>query len=200
MTGRAGMEKAYVRVRGRWAHLCRAVDGEGRTPDFRLSPTRSARAAERFLGEAVRAREEREAPLSLATGKAPTRPLAVAGLKREGRCPPEVAHRPARRLDDRIEADHGRLERLIRPTLGFGVTRAPRGARAAPTESRTGSRARRAWSDARSASARTRRARRSPGSGPWAWRRSRTAPPPADQAPPLAPNFATEPLAGPATT
>ena len=114
----------YVKVRGRRAYLYRAVDEEGRTPDFHLSPTRSARAAKRFLGEAIRACKEWEKPLTLTTDKAPTYPLAIAELEREGRCPPHVAHRRAKYLNNVIEADHGQPKRLIRPTLGFEVMRA----------------------------------------------------------------------------
>ena len=113
------VDETYVRVRGRRAYLYRAVDEEGRTLDFHLSPTRSAKAAKRFLGKAIRACKEWETPLSLTTDKAPTYPLAIAELKREGRCPPHVVHRRAKYLNNRIEADHGQLERLIRPALGF---------------------------------------------------------------------------------
>jgi transposase-like protein len=114
------VDETYVRVRrGRWAYLYRAVDEEGRTLDFHLSPTRSAEAAKRFLGKAIRACEAWETPVTLTTDKAPTYPIAIAELKREGRCPPHVVHRRAKYLNNRIEADHGQLKRLIRPTLGF---------------------------------------------------------------------------------
>jgi hypothetical protein len=92
---------------------------EGRTLDFHLSPTRSAKAAKRFLGKAIRQCKAWETPLTLTTDKAPTYPLAIAELKREGRCPPEVVHRRAKYLNNVIEADHGQLKRLIRPTLSF---------------------------------------------------------------------------------
>ena len=104
---------------GRWAYLYRAIDEAGRTLDFHLSPSRSAKAAKRFLGNAVRACKAWEKPLSLTTDKAPTYPIAIAELKREGTCPAHVVHRRAKYLNNRIEADHGQLKRLIRPTLGF---------------------------------------------------------------------------------
>lgn len=113
------VDETYVKVRGRWAYLYRAVDDEGRTLDFHLSPTRSAKAAKKFLGKAMRACKPWETPLSLTTDKAPTYPIAIAELKREGTCPPHVVHRRAKYLNNRIEADHGQLKRLIRPTLGF---------------------------------------------------------------------------------
>ncbi|KKC23898.1 hypothetical protein WP12_22325, partial [Sphingomonas sp. SRS2] len=41
-------------LRADWAYLYRAVDKRGDTIDFYLSPTRSAKAAKRFLGKALR--------------------------------------------------------------------------------------------------------------------------------------------------
>jgi transposase, IS6 family len=114
------VDETYVKVRGRWAYLYRAVDEEGRTLDFHLSPPpRSSKAAKRFLGKAMRACKEWEKPLTVTTDKAPTYPIAIAELKRERVCPAHVVHRRAKYLNNRIEADHGQLKRLIRPTLGF---------------------------------------------------------------------------------
>src|SRR3546814_18242153 len=44
------LDETYVKVRGKWTYLYRAVDKRGDTIDFYLSPTRSAKAAKRFLG------------------------------------------------------------------------------------------------------------------------------------------------------
>jgi transposase-like protein len=40
-------------------------------------------------------------------------------LKNEGRCPVELTHRTIPFLNNGLEADHGQLKRLIKPTLGF---------------------------------------------------------------------------------
>src|SRR3546814_3830160 len=45
------LDETYVKVRGKWTYLYRAVDKRGDTIDFYLSPTRSAKAAKRFLGK-----------------------------------------------------------------------------------------------------------------------------------------------------
>ncbi|WP_370944624.1 DDE-type integrase/transposase/recombinase, partial [Enterobacter hormaechei] len=37
-------DETYVKVRGKWTYLYRAVDKRGDTIDFYLSPTRSAKA------------------------------------------------------------------------------------------------------------------------------------------------------------
>src|SRR3546814_364155 len=53
------LDETYVKVRGKWTYLYRAVDKRGDTIDFYLSPTRSAKAAKRFLGKALRSEERR---------------------------------------------------------------------------------------------------------------------------------------------
>ena len=43
------VDETYVRVAGRWTYLYRAVDSEGNTIDFMLSPNRDLTAAKHFL-------------------------------------------------------------------------------------------------------------------------------------------------------
>jgi IS6 family transposase len=40
------VDETYVKVRGRWAYLYRALDQSGNTIDFYLSPTRNAKSGE----------------------------------------------------------------------------------------------------------------------------------------------------------
>src|SRR3546814_11496162 len=65
------LDETYVKVRGKWTYLYRAVDKRGDTIDFYLSPTRSAKAAKRFLGKALRGLKHWEKPATLNTDKAP---------------------------------------------------------------------------------------------------------------------------------
>jgi IS6 family transposase len=46
------VDETYVRVKGKWVYLYRAVDSTGATIDFLLSAKRDAAAAERFLTKA----------------------------------------------------------------------------------------------------------------------------------------------------
>ena len=58
-------------------------------------------------------------PRVINTGKAPTYRAAMAALKEEGTCPPTTGQRQVKYLNNIVEADHGKLKRLINPTLGF---------------------------------------------------------------------------------
>ncbi|GHO55342.1 hypothetical protein KSB_38170 [Ktedonobacter robiniae] len=43
------VDEAYVKIKGAWMYLYRAVDTRGNTLEFLLSATRDAQAAKRFL-------------------------------------------------------------------------------------------------------------------------------------------------------
>src|SRR3546814_2989691 len=91
---------SYVKVRGKWTYLYRAVDKRGDTIDFYLSPTRSAKAAKRFLGKALRGLKHWEKPATLNTDKAPSYGAAITELKREGKLDRETAHRQVKYLNN----------------------------------------------------------------------------------------------------
>ena len=66
------IDETYVRVRGQWAYLYRALDKFGNTIDFYLSSTRNTKAAKRFLGKALNGLKDWELPEVLNTDKAGT--------------------------------------------------------------------------------------------------------------------------------
>src|SRR3546814_655760 len=111
------LDETYVKVRGKWTYLYRAVDKRGDTIDFYLSPTRGAKAAKRFLGKALRGLKHWEKPATLNTDKAPSYGAAITELKREGKLDRETAHRQVKYLNNVIEADHGKLKRLDRKSV-----------------------------------------------------------------------------------
>ena len=113
------LDETYVKVRGKWTYLYRAVDKRGDTIDFYLSPTRGAKAAKRFLGKTLRGLKDWEKPTKLNTDKAPSYGAAIAELKREGKLAPETEHRQVKYLNNVLEADHGKLKMLIKPVRGF---------------------------------------------------------------------------------
>jgi transposase-like protein len=48
------VDETYIKVRGRWVYLYRAVDARGQTIDFRLSPKRDVGAAQTFFRKAFK--------------------------------------------------------------------------------------------------------------------------------------------------
>ena len=80
-----------------------------------LSSRRNAKSAKRFLGKALRGLNEWEKLLTINTDKAPAYSEAIRQLKKEGKCPKDLKHRQIKYLNNRVEADHGKLKRLINP-------------------------------------------------------------------------------------
>ena len=113
------IDETYVKVRGRWAYLYRAVDKFGDTIEFYLSATRNTKVAKRFLGKALKGCKDWELPEVLNTDEVPTYAAAIAELEAEGKCPKEMRHRQVKYLNNVVEAVHGKLEQLIRPVRGF---------------------------------------------------------------------------------
>ena len=58
-------------------------------------------------------------PCSITTDRLASYPKAMRRLQNEGLLSKDVEHRTSKYLNNVIEADHGALKRLIRPTRGF---------------------------------------------------------------------------------
>jgi transposase, IS6 family len=112
------VDETYLRVDGRWRYLYRAVDGTGQTIDFLLSATRDKRAAKRFFRRAL-GRDNTHHPREIVTDRLKSYPGAVREMKRDGELWRFARHRRGRWLDNRVEQDHRRVKRRVRPMLGF---------------------------------------------------------------------------------
>jgi transposase-like protein len=58
-------------------------------------------------------------PSSITTDRLASYPKAIRRLQSEGLLSKDVEHRTSKYLNNIIEADHGALKRVIRPTRGF---------------------------------------------------------------------------------
>jgi transposase-like protein len=70
--------ETYIRVKGRWTYLYRAIDSRGGTIDFLLSAKRDRASAKRFFRKAL-SRPHAVNPRSLTVDRNPAYPRAVGG-------------------------------------------------------------------------------------------------------------------------
>ncbi len=119
------VDETYIRVKGRWMYLYRAVDSRGQTIDFLLSAKRDAAAAERFFRRAL-GQPHTASPRTITVDKNPAYPRAVAEMKDDGELWRFSRLRRAKFLNNIVEQDHRRVKRLVRPGLGFGGFRTAR--------------------------------------------------------------------------
>ncbi|MBB4000275.1 IS6 family transposase [Aureimonas pseudogalii] len=112
------VDETYVKVRGEWMYLYRAIGDRGETLDFQLSQKRTTKAAKRFLVKALN-RSPHNRPSVISTDKNPAYNEAIASLRREGRLAATCQHRQIKYLNNRLESDHGKLKQRIRPVRGF---------------------------------------------------------------------------------
>jgi transposase-like protein len=113
------VDETYIRVKGRWTYLYRAVDSRGQTIDFLLSAKRDAEAAKRFFRKALR-QPHTVNPRTITVDKNPAYPKAIAEMKQHAELWRFSRLRQVRFLNNIVEQDHRRVKRLIRPGLGFG--------------------------------------------------------------------------------
>jgi transposase-like protein len=116
------VDETYVRIGGYWKYLFRAVDKHGRLIAFMLSDRRNTNTAYRFLRKAIKAMSHYP-PSFITTDKLVSYPRAIQRLQNERLLPKDVVHRTSKYLNNILEADHGALKRVIRPTRGFQTMR-----------------------------------------------------------------------------
>ena len=112
------VDETYVRVKGKWVYLYRAVDSTGATIDFLLSAKCDAAAAERFLTKALGG-ENHTAPRVINTDKHAAYPPAVVELKADGVLGENCTHRPVQYLNNVLEQDHGAIKCRVRASQHF---------------------------------------------------------------------------------
>src|SRR3954464_6331833 len=113
------VDETYVRVKGRWMYLYRAVDSRGQTIDFLLSARRDTEAARRFFRKAL-GQPHTVNPRTITVDKNPAYPKAIAEMKQSAELWRFSQLRRVKFLNNIVEQDHRRVKRLTRPGLGFG--------------------------------------------------------------------------------
>jgi len=108
------MDETYVKIKGKVAYLYRAVDKEGHTIDFLLTPTRDRDAAEAFLRKAIRTQG---LPEKITIDKSGSNTAAIQHYNKTHKT--AIVIRQCKYLNNVVEQDHRAVKRLTRPMLGF---------------------------------------------------------------------------------
>jgi transposase-like protein len=117
------VDETYVRVRGRWCYLYRAIDSCGATIDFLLSAARDADAAKRLFRKAL-SNPRHPQPCVINTDQAAIYRAAIPELKQEGTLRQRSRHRPVQYLNNILEQDHRAIKRRVNAKQGFREFRA----------------------------------------------------------------------------
>jgi transposase, IS6 family len=112
------VDETYIKVKGQWTYLYRAVNSEGNTIDFYLSKSRDARAAKYFFKKALAVRHS-TTPRVVTVDKNPAYPVAIEQLKEEKMMPECIQIRQVKYLNNIVEQDHRFIKKRVRSMLGF---------------------------------------------------------------------------------
>jgi transposase-like protein len=103
-----------VKIKGKWAYFYRAVDKDGHTIDFLLTPNRDRDAAEAFLRKAIR---NQQLPEKIIIDQSGANTAAIKHYNRTHKTAIIIRH--SKYLNNVVEQDHRGVKRILHPMLGF---------------------------------------------------------------------------------
>ena len=123
VTGKWYLDETYIKVRGQWMYLYRAIDSAGDTVEFFFSERRDLMAAKRFLRRAF---QRHGRPERIVIDGSQTNREAIIACDGESRLRDHsrrsltpIRIRQSQYLNNRVEQDHRRIKRRIQSMLGF---------------------------------------------------------------------------------
>jgi putative transposase len=108
------IDETYIKVKGQWRYLYRAVDKTGQTIDFLLTEERDEQAAKRFLTKAIR---RHGVPEKITIDGSAANEAAIKSYNAEHGTAIEI--RKIKYLNNIVEQDHRGVKRITRPLVGF---------------------------------------------------------------------------------
>src|SRR3978361_1588565 len=116
--GSVRIDETYVRIRGQWRYLYRAIDKHGTPVDFLLTAKRDLDAAKRFFRKALQD-QPLLSPDRIGTDGASTYPPAIVTARNDGRLARPPPHDVTKPRQPGIESDHFRLKKNMPRIGGF---------------------------------------------------------------------------------
>jgi len=113
------MDETYLKIKGKNAYLCRAVDSQGKTIDFFVSERRDKEAAKKFFKKALKAIHNQQ-PRVITTDKYAATEVAIYEKISDEIISIGATLWKIKYLNNIIEQDHRFIKRKVKPMLGFG--------------------------------------------------------------------------------
>jgi putative transposase len=117
----SGIPETYIKIKGEWKYLYRALDKQGQTIDFLLTVKRDKKAARRFLNKAIGS-NGKPSLINIDKSGANTAGIEQYNIDENKR----IKIRQCKYLNNIVEQDHRFIKRIIRPMLGFKSFRSAR--------------------------------------------------------------------------
>ena len=112
------VDETYIKVKGKWTYLYRAVDSDGDTIDFYLSKTRDIKGANSFFMKALKVSNSIH-PRVITVDKNPVYMALIPELKIKQKLNSIVILRQVKYLNNIIEQDHRFIKKKVKYMLGF---------------------------------------------------------------------------------
>lgn len=111
------VDETYVKIKGRWTYLYRAVDSHGKTVDFLLRAKRDVAAAKAFFRRAFKGQGRLPRAITLDGYQASHRAAREILAENQGGARTEL--RSSNYLNNLVEQDHRSIKLRLGPMLGF---------------------------------------------------------------------------------
>lgn len=117
------MDETYIKLKGKWVYLYRAVDKEGETIDFMLWPKRDESSAKAFFTKAI---GSNGLPEKITIDKSGANKAGIDAINMQlivlsllGCCLFQIDIRQIKYLNNIVEQDHRAIKRVTKPMMGF---------------------------------------------------------------------------------
>jgi putative transposase len=108
------MDETYIKVKGQWKYLYRALDKDGNTVDFLLRARRDTLAGRRYFEKSI---AHHGVPETVTIDQNGSNLAALKAINAERETPIKIRQR--KYLNNIVEQDHRAIKRRTRPMLGF---------------------------------------------------------------------------------